>query len=157
MLVLLDWKTSSALWPEYELQVSAYANAVKELRTFEKFFQAYPFFCGLLRIGSKHKSKYEFRVMDTSEVNENFRVFNACIHVANHQEKDFEPKIEEIPWSFHYKMPVAEVVEVLVSNVTKEVITSEGDAKVKPLKKRRNSKKVVKLKGKNNSLKTIKS
>lgn len=109
VLVLPDWKTSSALWPEYELQVTAYARAIFRMGIFDQYLKSYSFFGMLVRIGSKHKCGYEVRVIGSEEMDRKFGVFLACMWVANDQEPEFDPEVKKIPWSFQYKMGVASI------------------------------------------------
>ena len=131
----LDWKTGSGLWPEYELQVAAYYKAIKEMELyteFTNFGKDLPIFGVLVRLGTRHKIGYEVQVLDESTLAYKYGVFAGCINTANDQEPTFEPEIKEIPYSFHYKMPVAKVAsfvekkKVLIEKTAKRVSQSEG-------------------------------
>jgi len=129
----LDWKTGSGLWPEYDLQISAYYNAIKSMDLFLDFLTL-PIFGVLARLGTKHKCGYEIQVLDESTLAYKYGVFTSCINTANDQEPTFDPDIKEIPYSFHYKMPVAKITkhvspsDGITMEEAVEIITSKGDA-----------------------------
>lgn len=118
VLILPDWKTSSALWPEYDLQIAAYVNAFVEMDLYKEFFTEYLFFGVLLRIGSRHKRGYELKVLDTETLNYKYKVFLACQTVANDQEPEFEPEIKQIPYQLSYKMKVSKITQRVAPPLT---------------------------------------
>jgi len=69
-LVLLDWKTSSGIWPEYALQVAAYAQAFKETYG-ETIDKAY-----IVRFSKK--LPVEFEVKEIKSLDDSFEAFLAA-------------------------------------------------------------------------------
>ncbi len=61
ILALLDWKSSSKLWPEYAQQVSAYDYGLDLQGKFKEIRKYYAkkklYFGGVVRIGTNHKCK----------------------------------------------------------------------------------------------------
>ncbi len=125
VLILIDWKTSSKLWDEYDLQVSAYYNGILQRAMFKEFIEYYGskhlIFCGLVRLGTKHKTMFELRVLDEGEVVKCWNQFGCSVETAYYREPDFSPDIREIPWQFHYRMRNAEVpvIEVKIKKARK--------------------------------------
>lgn len=71
-LTLVDLKTSNRLYPEYHIQVAAYAKAWEE--TFNEKIEKVI----ILRIS---KDAEEFEVQEVKNINKLFRVFKNCIQV----------------------------------------------------------------------------
>lgn len=111
VLLLPDWKTSAAIYDEYEAQLGAYYTAVRELGLFEEFFQAYAgrIFTGVLRLGTRHASGYEFCVYTEAETLENAEIFKAAKRIADKAEKEWEPDIRQIPMQFSIRLPKASI------------------------------------------------
>jgi len=66
----LDWKTSSGIWPEYALQVAAYAQAFKETYG-ETIDKAY-----IVRFSKK--LPVEFEVKEIKSLDDSFEAFLAA-------------------------------------------------------------------------------
>lgn len=111
VVVLLDWKTSSKLWPEYALQISAYWHEIVMKKMFIEYIDHNGpgdlIYGMLVRLGTGHKEKFEVKVFTPTELSEKFRVFESCIVVANDQEPTYEPVVEEIPMEFYHPIEMA--------------------------------------------------
>ena len=77
-LMLLDWKTSKAIYPDMWLQLSAYIVAFEAL-TGERIES-----CGILQIRDG-KKKYVTKTYD--EMMEEFKIFKACLVIHNKYRK----------------------------------------------------------------------
>lgn len=109
VLFLPDWKTSQAIYPEYKAQVAAYHQAMKERGVFRKFENKYETFTGIVRIGTRHKSKFEVEVFDAGETKGNLDLFMSAKAIYQDQEPTWEPDTDTIPTEFFIKMPKAKV------------------------------------------------
>ncbi len=69
-VVALDWKTSNGLYPEYDLQVAAYAKALEEM-TGEPVSEAWA-----VRFG---KTKPEFEARRVEDLDTTFNAFRAAL------------------------------------------------------------------------------
>lgn len=113
ILLLPDWKSSSGVWFEYEAQTAAYWKMVKATKKFAKFIKAYEgnIFTGVVRIGTRHKSKYEFVSWTQKDTEgEHLMRYQAAQFIANRYEPEFIPNIEQIPMQLFIKVPKAKVV-----------------------------------------------
>jgi hypothetical protein len=113
VLMLVDWKSSSGIWPEYEAQTAAYWDMVKCSHKYDKFIKAYAgnIFTAVVRLGTRHKSKYEFASWDqkTTEGEHLLRYESARLQ-AERQEPEFIPDIQNIPIQMFIRVPKAKVV-----------------------------------------------
>ena len=82
--VLVDYKTSSAIHNSHPLQVAAYAKG-RNVHT------------AILRLGSRHKSGYEFKVWTPDETEKHYKVFQAVYQQYLYQEGEFKPNFSEFP------------------------------------------------------------
>ena len=73
-LIVLDWKTGAGIYPEYGVQVAAYANAVQELTGFQVAE------CRIVHISKKEIGHKEYFVKDWTQA---FRSFKASLHLFN--------------------------------------------------------------------------
>lgn len=106
VMVLMDWKSSSGIWPEYWAQLSAYFKAIQEkLYNFSKFEN--PIFTGILRVGSRHKVGYEFKIQTLEETEASFRKFLAAREIGSEGLEKGDIEIEELPIEFSVKVPIA--------------------------------------------------
>jgi len=115
VLLLPDWKSSSAIWSEYEAQTAAYWSMVKHDPRFEKFVKTYAgrIFTGVVRLGTLHASGWQFEVWDQKYTEgEHMRRFEAARVIADRHEPEFNPKVEEIPTQFFIKIPKAKVAPI---------------------------------------------
>jgi hypothetical protein len=67
---VIDWKTSKAVYPEYHLQVAAYAKAVEDMYE-ERIDATYILRCD--------KATGRFEAVRSTEIEENFRAFLAAL------------------------------------------------------------------------------
>lgn len=112
VLLLPDWKTSSAIRLEYRSQVAAYWEAMVEQKKFAEFVNAFEgrTFTGILRLGTKHKNGgYEMVVWNAHQTTEGFLTFIAAKKIADTHQPKFEPVIEQAPTMFFIKFPKAKV------------------------------------------------
>ena len=115
VLLLPDWKSSSAIWSEYEAQTAAYWSMVKNDERFEKFVKAFAgrIFTGVVRLGTLHASGWQFEVWDQKYTEgEHMRRFNAARVIADRHEPEFNPKVEQIPTQFFIRIPKAKVAPI---------------------------------------------
>lgn len=112
VLILVDWKSSSGIWNEYESQLAAYWDAIKNGHKYDKFIKAFVgrIFSGIIRVGTKHVCGYEFEVWTQEETEGgNLARFEAAKVIADRHEPKFKPDIEQIPLQFFIKVPKATV------------------------------------------------
>lgn len=139
VLALVDWKTSSAIWPEYFLQLGAYWSAIFEMNLFRNFLNHYVglgegLFCGVIvRLGTKHVCGYEVKVIAPWEINSRMGMFNGgVLAIANDREPEFVPEIQETPWELHQplkkaKEPVVKIKKTPNANkITKSKSKTNG-------------------------------
>lgn len=107
VLILLDWKTSSGIWDEYELQIAAYRKAVLETKGDKMPTGEYGgMWTGIIRLGTGHKSGYEMKVWNVVESEDNFAVFTSVQEIYYKKEgRIFEPKVWSIPSELQITMP----------------------------------------------------
>jgi len=86
---LIDFKTGSEIWPEYELQVSAYQHA---LRGIDKV--------GILQLNYKRNKtkKYKF-----TEIEDKFDLFESAIKIWANENEGVVPKQKDYPVSLSLK------------------------------------------------------
>lgn len=114
ILILIDWKSSAAIWFEYEAQTAAYWQMVKADKKFAKFVKAFEgrIFTGVVRLGTQHKSRYQFVYWDqTKTEGEHWGRFCSAVFIANRYDPDmdFVPNIEQFPIQIITKVPKAKV------------------------------------------------
>lgn len=115
VLILPDWKTSSAIWSEYEAQTAAYLLMIIGSHKFDKFLAAYAgrIFTGVLRLGTLHQCGYQFEPWEERvAVGEHYQRFLAAKRIADRHEPEFKPVIEQIPTQFHRKVAKAKLPKV---------------------------------------------
>jgi hypothetical protein len=107
ILILLDWKTSSGIWDEYELQIAAYRTAALEyLRNRLPIRQYGGLWTGIVRIGTSHKEGFEMRVWNDGQSEANFELFLSALDIYKKKSGDeFEPTVRQIPAQFSIKIP----------------------------------------------------
>lgn len=69
--IILDWKTSSAIYYEHALQVAGEAVIYKDVKA-----------TGVVRIGTRHKAGYELQCWRKRETNHNYKLLQAGILIA---------------------------------------------------------------------------
>jgi hypothetical protein len=108
VLMLLDWKTSSGIWEDYELQIAAYRQILFERTPKEiplKFFNN-GIWTGIVRLGTQHKTGFEMRVWNDEESDLNFNLFEAAYRIYKKKGGEvFEPEIENIPIELTIPIP----------------------------------------------------
>lgn len=114
VLFLPDWKSSSGIWPEYQSQVAAYFTGLQEMGLFKEFFTAFKgkIFTGVVRVGTRHKDKYEMKVWGETETASGLMRFLSAYSIAE-EDLRFEPKIVDIPMEFEIDIPKATVPKVV--------------------------------------------
>lgn len=81
-LWVLDWKTSKDVWRSHEIQVAAYAHAIRQSRP-ELFVNEPVFHAGVVVLGTKHKRTKKFaygpgyRFVESNILND-LTIFDAC-------------------------------------------------------------------------------
>jgi hypothetical protein len=96
---IIDFKTGQYIWPEYELQISAYKQALKEMgRKVDKVKLAF------LQVGYKRNKKgYKF-----TEVEDKFELFLHAKAIWTNECGGQKPKQSEYPLSLKIDAPEAE-------------------------------------------------
>ena len=85
---LIDFKTGQSIWPEYELQVSAYKHAIEESRK-DEFVEE----IGILQIGyRRNKNMYKL-----TQIEDKFDLFLSAQSIWANECKDIEPKQKDFP------------------------------------------------------------
>jgi len=88
ILCVIDFKTSSAIWGDYPLQLAAYWGTIKD-KTIST---------AVLRIGTRHKKGYEFVVYGPAETKKNYLDFLSVYSLYQRENEPFDPKdIKEMP------------------------------------------------------------
>jgi|ERR1035437_2140666 hypothetical protein len=132
VVALIDWKTSSGIWPEYYLQLSAYFGAMARMNLFPEFGKGFAACAIIVRLGTKHTAKYEIKVMTPQDILNKLNVFSNCIEVAKDQEPTFEPVIEQIPLEFYMPMKMAVAPKVVAKKTKKNVGSKQKEKRAKP-------------------------
>jgi len=97
---VLDWKTSQAIYDSHRTQVASYAHSIK------------PKVIGIIRLGSRHKTGYEFWHGGQGEMFKYFHLFKAAYAFWAHEHGDTEPKIVEYPSSININPEGEKNVEI---------------------------------------------
>jgi hypothetical protein len=109
ILILLDWKTSSGIWDDYELQIAAYRKATLESFTHKSLLSEYKnMWTGIVRLGTGHKSSFEMKVWNEHESEANFKLFESVLEIYKKktgETEDFTPEIRNIPAEFSIQIP----------------------------------------------------
>lgn len=84
---IYDWKTGGGIYSNYGAQIASYEKARPGDYT------------AILRLGTKHRTGYEFQPYNRRETNRHFQEFKSALVIANAEYKPFDPKKEiyEIP------------------------------------------------------------
>ncbi len=90
---LLDIKTSSAIHPNYWVQVAAYVMLWEEDHPTEPRIEQ----VAILRTGSRHKDGYEFVIEDRDTIDKNFQIFQCTQMIWTHLNPKAKPAIVEVP------------------------------------------------------------
>lgn len=92
--VLLDWKTSGAIYDDYKLQTAAYWRALAD-----KSIQ----YTGIVRLGTKHKNGFidnagfEIKLWDVEETIKHWKKFEAAFENSNLKDEEFVPDKTVMP------------------------------------------------------------
>lgn len=111
-LVLIDWKTSSGIWSEYESQLAAYWGGIVRGGLYRDYVKAYKgrIFSAIVRLGTKHKCLYEMEVFTQEQTEkDSWYRFNAAMKIANRYEPEFKPVIEEIQTEYQIRIQKAKI------------------------------------------------
>jgi hypothetical protein len=110
ILIILDWKTSSGIWDEYELQVASYRVAALEYLKRLPLKAYGGLWTGIVRLGTNHKSGYEMRVWNEVSSNANFELFLSALDIYRKKSGDeFAPEMRNIPAEFSVHIPKLQV------------------------------------------------
>lgn len=100
--VLLDWKTSSGIWNEYRLQVSAYAMALDA--------KVWPEFTGIVRLGTAHKNGgYEMKLWGFDQTLYHYSLFLDAYRIYKLDNPTWEPDIVHQPTLIKVKIPLCPI------------------------------------------------
>lgn len=132
VLILPDWKSSSGIWPEYAAQTSAYMRAIVEKKLYVDFVEHYrkqqKLFTGIVRIGTRHKTGFEFKIWDELESQNNFRKFLAAQTLSYEGQQFSEEEITTIPAEFNLKIPKAKLEKIAKAPKIKKANKSKKGA-----------------------------
>lgn len=116
--VLIDWKSSGAIYGNYALQVAAYRNSIPEtasdtsggLKSSPRGKQVakqvvHGVYTAILRLGTRHKCGYEFKLWTPAESDANFGRFLAVRDLFEYTEGEFKPEIVDIPLELKVEIP----------------------------------------------------
>lgn len=102
-MLVLDWKTNkSGIYATNIMQAAAYAMAEMEM-TGKKVNMI-----GILRLGTKHKAGYEFKVLPS--ILEPYKAFLGVVESWRYQNPEFGPRIIEVP--LYFQLPKIEQVQI---------------------------------------------
>lgn len=126
VLILLDWKSSSSVWSEYEAQTAIYWSMAKQdpytYKTVNDFLKQYQgkFFSGVVRLGSQHASGYHFIYWDQKTTEgEHLSRFEAAMTIARRHEPEFKPNAMQLPTMMIIKVPKAKLVKPSKAKIIK--------------------------------------
>jgi hypothetical protein len=107
IFILIDWKTSSGIWDEYEIQVAAYRQAVLEHIKAKMPLERYSgLWTGIVRLGTNHKNGYEMKVWNERESDINFELFLSALDIYKKKSGvEFQPEMRNIPAEFRIQIP----------------------------------------------------
>lgn len=112
VLILLDWKTSAAIWDEYKLQSAGYKLLAMDtnyiVAKIPKPYRDGECLTGVLRIGTQHKCGYEFEVWDGKQTAEHEMLLSQCIDTyrfVTKEKRGQSPKMVELPPYYAIKVP----------------------------------------------------
>jgi hypothetical protein len=139
ILIILDWKTSSGIWEEYELQVASYRIAVIERMSQRLPISAYGgLWTGIVRLGTNHKLGFELKVWDPENSQKNFDIFCAAEKIYRRKEgEDFIPDIYNMPREF--AIHIASMLVKSDTSKNKSKNNKKKEVKEKSNKKLKNS------------------
>jgi hypothetical protein len=87
-MYILDWKTSQSVWPEYELQLSAYKQALKEMGKDVNGAKL-----AILQVGyRKNRKRYKF-----NEIQEKFPLFLSARSIWENESAKQKPAQKDYP------------------------------------------------------------
>jgi hypothetical protein len=110
LYILLDWKTSAAIYDEYKLQTAAYREAALDYWKEEIPVKGKEYWTGVVRLGARSKEGYEFQAWTPEQTNEHFdRFFDAKNLYHFVKGGSYDPTIEEIPTMISVQVPGIEV------------------------------------------------
>ena len=108
--VLLDWKTSGAVYDDYKLQTAAYWRALadKEIK-----------YTGVIRLGTKHKNGqvdnagYEVKLWDIAETLKHYKAFESALNIYNLNNSEFELDETTMPVEIQVNIPKYQSVKTV--------------------------------------------
>jgi hypothetical protein len=104
----VDFKTSQQVWPEYELQVSAYKKPIENAEfNVEGFTEIGDIHLGILQIGYK-RNKAGFK---WNEIEDKFPIFMAARTIWENEASKDTPKQKDYPIVLSPALTVEEVLE----------------------------------------------
>jgi hypothetical protein len=102
---IVDFKTGQNVWPEYELQISAYKHAVPSDPEIAQAMAGKEFKLAILQIGYKrNKAGWKF-----TEIEDKFPLFLAARQIWQNENPDTKPLQRDYPLSLQVTTPAAEV------------------------------------------------
>lgn len=103
--VLVDFKTSSAIHDAYNMQLAAYWLILKERKQTSGLHTA------VLRLGTKHKCGYEFKLWTPKQTVYHAKVFKAIKVIHEFKEGLPEPTIKEFPAEISVEIPTVKIIK----------------------------------------------
>lgn len=119
--ILLDWKSSGAIYDEYRLQTSIYYMLCARHPKLGKFFKANQVYTGIVRVGTSHKEGYEFEIYTPDETQKHFELARCAKQVYDSKNgKPFAAEIVEIPAEFKIRMPLVAITKNVNDNTKRK-------------------------------------
>lgn len=124
-LVVLDVKSGQNIWPEYELQISAYVKALFMGEPIKGTVAGEPIMRELLQVGYK-RNKSKFKV---TEVPDRYDLFLSAKNIWSHETEGIQPLQRDFPLSIS-------LAELLKDESTVSILepVAEGVKKIRKLK-----------------------
>lgn len=92
-LYLIDFKTSQSIWPEYELQVSAYSHALVNI------LKQGPLSLAILQIGYRLNYRRDKQHFKFTEIEDKFKLFKAAQLIWKNEHGNETPSVKDYPTS----------------------------------------------------------
>ena len=128
-MLVIDWKTNkSGIYLSNIMQAAAYAMAESEM-TGKKVDRI-----AVLRLGTKHKIGYEFKVID--RILEPYKAFLGVMEAWKYENPNFGPRIIKVP--LYFELPT--IVKVEVKDIKKRKKPDAPESNKRPIQFKHNKK-----------------
>lgn len=121
--IVLDWKTSGAIYGEYGAQTAIYHKMSQSHSKLRRFHACNEVWTGIVRIGTTHADGYELELYDPQETRQNLvTAMHAKAFYDIKCSKKFIPVIEQIPSEFKVRLPLLSLTKKVEPKIKKTVI-----------------------------------